>query len=257
MTDLQIEHAVIERPSPNCDARIGRAGELAKMLVLHYTGMKTAAQALARLCEPNAKVSAHYTIDEDGTIYQHVPESRRAWHAGVGKWHAFDDINNVSIGIELVNPGHEFGYRPFPSSQISVLELLARDIVRRHKISPRHVVGHSDVAPGRKRDPGELFDWARLARVGVGMWPRPSFRATAVGVALDPASDSGAVIELQAALNTIGYDIIQDGVYGDRTCAVVRAFQRHFWQGSVTGIACPVTLSLIGHISSLLVSKQF
>src|SRR5262249_6695143 len=141
------------------------------MLVLHYTGMRTGEAALERLCDPVAKVSSHYLVEEDGTTWRLVPEEKRAWHAGVSFWAGERDINDFSIGIELVNPGHEFGYRPFPEAQMQALEALARDIVDRHAIRPHRVVGHSDVAPTRKTDPGELFDWARLARKGIGLWP--------------------------------------------------------------------------------------
>ena len=147
-------------PSPNHDDRGGAAID---MLVLHYTGMKTAEAALERLCDPAAKVSAHYTIDEDGTVYAHVPEARRAWHAGVSFWAGATDINSRSIGIELVNPGHEFGYRDFPDAQIAALITLCHGILLRHPIPSARVLGHSDVAPARKEDPGELFPWERLA----------------------------------------------------------------------------------------------
>jgi N-acetylmuramoyl-L-alanine amidase len=158
----------IDRPSPNHDER---GGAVIDMLVLHYTGMPTAAAALERLCDPEAKVSAHYTIDEDGTVYAHVPEARRAWHAGVSHWAGATDINARSIGIELVNPGHAFGYRDFPGAQIGALTALCHSILMRHPIPSWRVLGHSDVAPARKNDPGELFAWARLAKAGIGLWP--------------------------------------------------------------------------------------
>ena len=161
-------------PSPNQDDRGGAAID---MLVLHYTGMITAEAALSRLCDPAAKVSAHYTIDEDGTIYAHVPEARRAWHAGVSFWAGKRNVNARSIGIELVNPGHEFGYRAFPRSQIAALIDLCRDILARHPIPAARVLGHSDVAPARKEDPGELFPWAQLAEAGIGLWPQPAQRS--------------------------------------------------------------------------------
>ena len=158
-----------DHPSPNHDAR--PAGGAVDMLVLHYTGMETAAAALDRLLDPAAKVSAHYMIDEDGTVLRLVDEARRAWHAGVASWRGATDVNARSIGIELVNPGHEFGYRPFPGAQMAALIDLARDILARHPIPARNVVGHSDVAPERKQDPGEMFDWRALAEAGVGLWP--------------------------------------------------------------------------------------
>ncbi|HMH65671.1 MAG TPA: N-acetylmuramoyl-L-alanine amidase, partial [Rhizomicrobium sp.] len=159
----------IDRPSPNHDARPD--GAVIDMLVLHYTGMTSAEAALERLCDPAAKVSSHYTIDEDGTVYAHVPEARRAWHAGLSFWAGETDVNARSIGIELVNPGHEFGYRAFPESQIASLITLCHGILLRHPIPSWRVLGHSDVAPARKEDPGELFPWEQLAKAGIGLWP--------------------------------------------------------------------------------------
>jgi N-acetylmuramoyl-L-alanine amidase len=161
-----------ERPSPNHDSR-GEPPHMRPidMLVLHYTGMQSAAAALDRLCDATAQVSAHYVVEEDGTPWRLVPEARRAFHAGVSCWHGESSLNHVSIGIEIVNPGHEWGYRPFPDPQMAALEELCRDILSRHPIPPYRVVGHSDIAPDRKADPGELFDWPRLARAGIGLWP--------------------------------------------------------------------------------------
>ena len=199
----------IDRPSPNHD---DRGGAPIDMLVLHYTGMPSGEAALARLCDPAAKVSAHYTIDEDGTIYAHVPEARRAWHAGVAHWAGESDINSRSIGIELVNPGHEFGYRDFPNAQIVALTTLCHGILLRHPIASWRVLGHSDVAPARKEDPGELFPWKRLAEAGIGLWPAPS------------ASNLEA-----SALARFGYD--PDAPLDK----VIAAFQRHFRPKSVNG----------------------
>jgi N-acetylmuramoyl-L-alanine amidase len=206
-----------DRPSPNHDPRPG-AG-VVDMLILHYTGMRSAAEALARLCAPEAKVSAHYLIDEDGSISRLVAEERRAWHAGLSCWAGRRDINGASIGIELVNPGHEWGYRPFPEAQMAALETLARGILARHPIPARHVLAHSDVAPQRKTDPGELFDWRRLARGGIGLWPD---RAAASA----PAADD--IAELQRLLAVIGYEAPQTGVLDRETGLVIAAFQRHF-----------------------------
>jgi len=199
---------VIERPSPNHDER----GCAIDMLVLHYTGMTSAAAALERLCDPAAKVSSHYTIDEDGTVYAHVPEDRRAWHAGVSHWAGRDNVNNRSIGIELVNPGHEWGYRAFPQAQVSALIRLAHGIVMRHPIAASQVVGHSDVAPMRKEDPGELFPWEKLAQGGIGLWPDP----------ID--SDIGP-----EGLTRYGYDPKAD------LPKVITAFQRHFRPSNLNG----------------------
>jgi N-acetylmuramoyl-L-alanine amidase len=215
---------MIERPSPNFEPR--RPG--VDMLILHYTGMTSAAAALDRLCDPAAKVSAHYLIDEDGATYRLVAEDMRAWHAGVSRWRGETDVNGRSIGIELVNPGHEFGYRPFPEPQMVALERLAGDVVARHRIPPRHVLGHSDVAPGRKTDPGELFDWPRLARAGIGLWPGDTDQA---------APDDAEVGDLLARF---GYGLGQ-GATG-RTEALA-AFQRHFRPSRIDGIADRETVS--------------
>jgi N-acetylmuramoyl-L-alanine amidase len=204
----------VARPSPNHDAR--PQGGAVDILVLHYTGMKTAEEALARLCDPAARVSAHYTIGRDGCVYAHVPEERRAWHAGVSWWAGETDVNARSIGIELVNPGHEFGYEPFPDAQIAALIDLAQGILRRHPIPPARVVGHSDVAPARKEDPGELFPWTRLAEFGIGLWPGPAAREAEMsdlaryGYGIPPHTD----VPLQA---------------------VIAAFQRHFRPTEITG----------------------
>ncbi len=206
---------IADRPSPNFDPR--PAGGGIDLLILHYTGMRTALEALERLCDPAAKVSAHYLIDEDGTVARLVAEQHRAWHAGVSSWRGRRDINAASIGIELVNPGHEFGYRPFPEAQMAALEVLARGILARHPVPARHVLGHSDVAPLRKQDPGERFDWPRLARAGIGLWP--DFAATGVAATL---------ADTQAALAAIGYACPQSGALDAETAAAVTAFQRHY-----------------------------
>jgi N-acetylmuramoyl-L-alanine amidase len=200
------------------------------MLVLHYTGMQTGEAAVARLCDPAAKVSAHYTVDVDGTVYAHVPEDRRAWHAGVSFWAGATDINARSIGIEIVNPGHEFGYRAFPEPQIAALIPLCQAILGRHPIPAARVLGHSDVAPARKEDPGELFPWQRLAKAGIGLWPE------VVESSLGPE-----------ALARYGYD---PNAPQDK---VITAFQRHFrpekldgqWDGVCAGILSGL-LRLIG-----------
>src|SRR4051812_36828916 len=187
----------VELPSPNQDSRQeeGRGGGAIDMLVLHYTGMQSGAAALARLCDPAAKVSAHYTVDEDGTIYAHVPEARRAWHAGSSHWAGASSLNACSIGIELVNPGHEWGYRNFPEAQIAALMPLCHSILVRHPIPSWRVLGHSDIAPERKEDPGELFPWAQLAKDGIGLWPQkqsdgPGPEALAA-FGYDPAAPQG------------------------------------------------------------------
>ncbi len=216
----------IDHPSPNHDPRPD--GRTVDMLVLHYTGMRSGAAALDRLTDPSAKVSAHYLIEEDGRVFRLVPEERRAWHAGEAFWRGSTDINARSIGIELVNPGHEFGYRSFPEAQMAALERLAADIVARHPIPPGNVVGHSDVAPTRKQDPGERFDWARLARAGVGLWP-----FTDLGTPSGPSEHAmGTVQEL---LRAFGYGVAVTGGLDGPTMAAVEAFQRHFRPALVQG----------------------
>jgi len=181
----------ITRPSPNFDARALPIG----IAVLHYTGMQSAEAAIERLADEQARVSAHYVVAEDGTVLQMVDEANRAWHAGRSWWRGVTDINSASIGIEIVNPGHEFGYVPFPQPQMDAVVTLLAGIVARHRIAPANVVGHSDIAPTRKQDPGELFDWPRLAALGLAAAPAPS---------LDPGwSDPGFL----AALARYGYDI--------------------------------------------------
>ncbi|HJW41679.1 MAG TPA: N-acetylmuramoyl-L-alanine amidase [Rhizomicrobium sp.] len=204
----------ISCPSPNHDAR--PQGAPIDILVLHYTGMKTAEETLVRLCDPAAKVSAHYTIGRDGKIFAHVPEERRAWHAGVSWWAGETNVNARSIGIELVNPGHEFGYVPFTDVQIGSLIDLCRGILARHPIPPHRVLGHSDVAPTRKTDPGELFPWRQLAEFGIGLWPERS-----VGKAAS------------SALAGFGYGIPPQADVPLE--AAVTAFQRHFRPARIDG----------------------
>lgn len=227
--------AIVDHPSPNYNER--RADAPIDLLILHYTGMPTAEGALQRLCDPAAKVSAHYTIDEDGTIYRHVAEEKRAWHAGASCWAGATDINDRSIGIELVNPGHEFGYRAFPEAQIAALIEIARGSAKRHGIPRSRVLGHSDIAPKRKTDPGELFPWPRLAAEGLGVWvSRPP---------LD-ASRAVQVPEIQHDLAAIGYECPLSGVLDEDTRAAVAAFQRHFRPTLVSGIPDGETAALAG-----------
>lgn len=214
---------MIERPSPNHGPRPPDAA--IDLLLLHYTGMATCAAALARLSDPAAKVGAHYLIDEDGSVYRLVAEARRAWHAGVAGWAGEADVNGRSIGIELVNPGHEFGYRRFPEPQVAALIGLAGDILGRHPIPPARVLGHSDVAPARRRDPGELFPWPRLAVAGIGLWPEAS---PAGDPDLEPAS-------VQRRLARFGYAVDESGIRDRTTIKVVEAFQRHFRPARIDG----------------------
>ncbi len=208
---------LIDCPSSNHDTRGSQAID---MLLLHYTGMKTGEEALHRLCDPAAKVSAHYMIEEDGRVFQLVPEDLRAWHAGVACWAGQRDINARSIGIELVNPGHEFGYRDFTVKQMDSLIILCREILQRHAIAPARVLGHSDVAPARKQDPGERFDWAALARAGIGLWPK---EAGTTGEVPDEAA-------FLRGLGRFGYACEEASPQ-----EVITAFQRHFRPAAVTG----------------------
>jgi N-acetylmuramoyl-L-alanine amidase len=201
------------------------------MLVLHYTGMTTAAAALDRLCDPEARVSAHYVVEENGAIWRLVPEVRRAFHAGRSCWEGESDLNTVSIGIETVNPGHEWGYRQFAPEQMTAVEHLCRDILSRNPIPPHRIVGHSDIAPDRKSDPGELFDWPRLARAGIGVWPqtRPDLvRARGRGI---------GVVERAAALAdlaAIGY-CVRPGIETEAVAAFQRRFRPERWDGRLDG----------------------
>lgn len=221
---------LIEAPSPNFDAR--RAPP--DMIVLHYTGMQTGDAAIARLLDPDAKVSAHYVVEEDGRVFRLVPEERRAWHAGASFWKGERDCNAVSIGVEIVNPGHEFGYRPFPDVQIEAVIALLDDIRTRWEVPDARILGHSDVAPDRKQDPGELFPWKRLAEAGHGLWAEP---APAPGAPLGVGDEGPGVFALQAGLTRLGYDCAPSGRYDDRTAKIVTAFQRHWRPERFDGIA--------------------
>ena len=217
---------IIDCPSPNYDQR--RNAAVPDTLVLHYTGMKSAAEALARLTNPAAQVSSHYFIDEAGTILQLVAERHRAWHAGVGWWQGRGDINSHSIGIEIVNRGHEWGYESFPQQQIAAVIELCRAIVARHRIAGQRVIAHSDLAPCRKLDPGELFPWPLLAQAGVGLYPQlldphPSHQPIAT------RGDRGeAVAAMQSDLARYGWSVGRTGTFDAVTWFAVVAFQRHF-----------------------------
>jgi N-acetylmuramoyl-L-alanine amidase len=221
------------RASPNFNERPQPAP--IDILVLHYTGMASAEAAITLLCAPEAKVSSHYVVDEQGRIVRLVPEEKRAWHAGVSSWAGIDDVNGRSIGIEIANGGHEGGCPPYPEAQMRAVEALCLDIVGRHPIMKRSVVAHSDIAPARKSDPGEWFDWARLARAGVGVWVEPV--AILDGPSLKLGDRGDTVAELQFRLANYGYGIEVLGVYDARTEAVVRAFQRHFRPRKIDGVA--------------------
>ncbi len=217
--------------SPNFNSRDGTPVD---MLVIHYTGMQTCLEALDRLCDPEAEVSAHYLIEEDGKVHPLVDETERAWHGGVSSWRGKTNINSRSIGIELVNPGHEWGYRTFPVPQMKTLIRLAKQIVARHEIPARNVVGHSDVAPARKLDPGEFFDWPTLARNGLGIWPDEN-----------NLPDACETYDVMRYLADIGYDI-------DNEPAAIAAFQRHFRRRRFDGKADEETRRTIAAVRALI-----
>jgi N-acetylmuramoyl-L-alanine amidase len=225
---LQDGFSIIDAPSPNFDERTLPV----TMLVLHYTGMQDAESAIARLRDPEAKVSSHYLVAEDGTILRLVDEEKRAWHAGRSYWRGITDVNSASVGIEIVNPGHEFGYRPFPDEQISSLIPLVHDIKQRHGITRGNIVGHSDIAPARKQDPGELFPWGKLARLRLAL-PRPTRNL------MDPGWTDGGFL---MALERFGYDVT------DAEKAVI-AFQRRYRpeliDGEIDGECRMILLALL------------
>jgi N-acetylmuramoyl-L-alanine amidase len=227
---------LIELPSPNFNHRNAPID----ILLLHYTGMQSAQAAIDRLCDPAAKVSAHYVVDEDGTTYRLVDEEHRAWHAGVAYWAGTRDINAHAVGIEIVNPGHEFGYRAFPMVQMQAVLTLASEIVMRHQISPSRVLGHSDVAPLRKEDPGELFDWHYLAENGVGLWPQPK-----------PCAWSDA--EFLLKLGAYGYDLEgpKDTDPAKARDAAVMAFSRHFRPARLTPTPDPELKAVLNGLIDL------
>ena len=234
------------RPSPNHDARLGRATP--DSLVLHYTGMADGSSALARLCDTVSQVSSHYLVGEDGTVVQLVPEARRAWHAGQSVWAGKADINSASIGIEIVNGGHAFGLPAFPDPQVAAVTALCRDIAARHAIPPERVLAHSDIAPRRKQDPGERFPWRALAQDGVCLWVPPCDEVAAA-LACGMASDE--VETLRADLARYGYGLDVGRLYDDATAVVVSAFQRRFRPSRVDGVADAGTLDTLARLLHL------
>jgi N-acetylmuramoyl-L-alanine amidase len=235
--------------SPNHDER--KRGAQADMIVLHYTGMSSAEDALKRLCDPASKVSSHYLVYEDGAIVQLVPEARRAWHAGESAWKGETDINGRSVGIEIANPGHDVGYPDFSEPQIEAVIALCRDVIARLPIPPDHVLAHSDVAPARKNDPGEKFPWRRFFEHGVGLWVEPL--PVRPGPKLKAGDRGEAVSDLQRELARFGYGLSLTGYYDDATRQVVTAFQRHFRSALVDGVA---DVSTIGTLQALLEQRN-
>jgi N-acetylmuramoyl-L-alanine amidase len=236
--------------SPNHDERDSKVP--VDMLILHYTGMRTAQAAIDRLRDIEAKVSSHYVVDEDGAVVRLVPEERRAWHAGVSYWRGHTVLNGRSIGIEIVNPGHEWGYRDFPALQMAAVCDLCLAILSRHAIPARNVVAHSDVAPDRKEDPGEKFRWDDLARNGVGLWP---FRMPDLGV---DGGVGGAVRHsselrgVRAALAHVGYDVAPEGALDPALASVLRAFQRHWRPEAITGQADLGTVARLEAVAEMM-----
>jgi N-acetylmuramoyl-L-alanine amidase len=232
-------------PSPNHDERL--PGTPIDMLILHYTGMKTAQEAIDRLRDPATGVSSHYVVDEDGAILRLVPEQRRAHHAGVSHWRGHNNLNARSIGIKVVNPGQEWGYRDFPVLQLAAVCDLCLAALARHPIPARNVIAHSDVAPDRKQDPGEKFDWRSLAENGVGLWPHDAEDLGTGGVA-----DAGALIEVRRTLAEVGYRIEPTGGFDPELALVLRAFQRHWRPEAVTGEADAGTLARLRGVLRLI-----
>ncbi len=223
------------------------------MLILHYTGMESEERALRWLCDPESAVSAHYFVFEDGRIAGLVDESRRAWHAGKSFWAGETDINSRSIGIEIANPGHEFGYRAFPGAQVAAVIALCRSIVSRHPIPPERVLAHSDVAPLRKEDPGELFPWQALHKAGVGHWMPPD--PIVPGEAWRVGDQGPAVKRLKLRFKKFGYGLTESAEFDEEAAAVVRAFQRHYRTGLIDGVADVSTLRTLERLSAALRRK--
>lgn len=228
-------------PSPNHGER--KDGMRPDMLILHYTGMNSESEALQWLCNPVSQVSAHYFIFEDGRALQLVPEARRAWHAGRSSWHTQTDINSISIGIEIANAGHDGGMPSFKDKQIDTVIQLAKDIIDRWQIPTERVLAHSDVAPGRKLDPGELFPWQRLHEAGVGHWIKP---AKIQDGRFFSRGDQGMPVEaIQAMFAMYGYGLKINGIFDEETEKVVAAFQRHFRPERVDGVADASTITTL------------
>jgi N-acetylmuramoyl-L-alanine amidase len=246
MSRTQLDHHW--HPSPNIGPR--RGIERPELLILHYTGMETARAACAWLCNPASGVSCHYLVDKGGSITQMVDENLRAWHAGIGRWKSCDDINSASIGIEIHNPGHDLGYADFPASQIESVIRLCRDIIARNGLAAENVLAHSDVAPLRKKDPGEKFPWETLHDAGIGHWVIPVALAGDKG--LKPGDRGGAVGALVQNLAAYGYGLAPAEVFDSTVAAVVTAFQRHFRPARVDGIADHSTIETLQRLLNAL-----
>ncbi len=245
-TSLKADWRASENYQPRKD------GRTPDILLMHYTGMETAEWAIRRLCDVEAGVSCHYLIDEQGNITQMVREEHRAWHAGKSYWHGETDINSASIGIEIANQGHGKGYPDFPSEQMQAVIALSKDIIRRWHIPPHRVIGHSDVAPRRKSDPGEKFNWQQLYDEGIGHWVKPEPAGDDKG--LDLGDEGEAVKALQTLLRDYGYNQGMSGKYSKTTKDIVTAFQRHFRQERVDGIADHSTIETLKKLHAALAS---
>ena len=218
--------------SPNFEPRRGKTR--ADMLLLHYTGMMSAARVVAWFASPSSKLSSHYVIDDDGHITQMVSERDRAWHAGVGSWAGETDINSASIGIEIQNPGHDLGYPEFNATQMAAVTALCQDIIARNAIPPTRVLAHSDVSPGRKIDPGEKFDWRGLHASGVGHWVEPAPLDDGDEGFGTGASDP-AILRATELLARYGYGIVPSPTLDVTGAKVLRSFQLHFRPGRPDG----------------------
>jgi N-acetylmuramoyl-L-alanine amidase len=238
------------RPSPNHSER--KNGALPDMIVLHYTGTRDNEAALKALCNPTSDVSAHYVVLQDGIVVQLVAEARRAWHAGLSSWGGEADVNSCSIGIEIANPGHEYGYPDFPRRQIAAVTVLCRSILARHNIRADRVLGHSDVAPLRKQDPGEKFPWKVLAHSGVGLWVNPA-PLTQSGPIYVLGETNPAIEEAQRLLAKYGYNVTPTGYLDGTTRDALAAFQRHFRPMRVDGV---VDVSTIATLKALLAHRE-
>ncbi|MGE0211540.1 MAG: N-acetylmuramoyl-L-alanine amidase [Parvibaculaceae bacterium] len=234
--------------SPNFGER--RGGRSVDLLLLHYTGMPSTEAACRWLCDPASQVSCHYLVDEQGLVTQMVAEEMRAWHAGISSWKGESDINSCSIGIEIANPGHEWGYVDFPEKQVRSVVDLCLDILSRHPIPPERVLAHSDVAPERKTDPGEKFPWGLFASEGIGHWVEP---APLDGrIVCRPGDGGDEVAELRRKLSVYGYGIAPGEGYDGATETVLRAFQRHFRPARVDGLADASTLDTLARLLATL-----
>lgn len=249
------DSSVVSEVTPSANFGERREARAPDMIVLHYTGMPDAEGAVMRLCKEGSEVSAHYIVMEDGGVLQCVPEAFRAWHAGEAFWAGERDINSCSIGVEIINRGHDWGYPDFPLRQIAAVIALCRGIIIRRDIPPERVLAHSDVAPLRKMDPGEKFPWQALANSGVGHWDWPA--PITPGDSLAPNAEGDAVRALQEKLAAYGYGVPVSGCYDADTVKVVTAFQRHFRPERVDGIADPSTrATLDGLLSSRAAARR-